>query len=146
MPTTTPLLPDYGIDAPRAVSVLIFLSTLVGGAAALLYGFGLTHHPAILATTIAMAVVAADLLLVAATMLWYSRVGKMRQRDRLLDLIAWRGDERILDVGCGRGLLLLGAAQRLTTGKAIGVDIWAAIGRRPPWRTRAGPASPTAWK
>lgn len=134
MPTTTPLLPDYGIDAPRAVSVLIFLSTAVGGAAALLYGFGLTHHPAILATTIAMAVVAADLLLVAATMLWYSRVGKMRQRDRLLDLIAWRGDERILDVGCGRGLLLLGAAQRLTTGKAIGVDIWSAIdlsGNRP---------------
>jgi ubiquinone/menaquinone biosynthesis C-methylase UbiE len=41
-----------------------------------------------------------------------------------LDLIPWRGDETVLDVGCGKGLLLAGAARRLTTGKAIGVDIW----------------------
>jgi len=30
-----------------------------------------------------------------------------------------------LDVGCGSGPLLNAAAQRLTTGKAIGIDIWA---------------------
>ena len=36
----------------------------------------------------------------------------------------WRGDEKVLDVGCGRGLFLIGAAERLTTGKATGVDIW----------------------
>jgi SAM-dependent methyltransferase len=114
--------------------VLIFLSAVGIGSAALLYGFGLIHRPIILWAAIALAVVAADLLLVAAAMLWYSRAGKMRQRDRLLDTIAWRGDERVLDVGCGRGLLLLGAAQRLTTGKAIGVDIWSRIdlsGNRP---------------
>ena len=29
-----------------------------------------------------------------------------------------------MDVGCGRGLMLIGAAHRLTTGKAVGVDIW----------------------
>jgi ubiquinone/menaquinone biosynthesis C-methylase UbiE len=45
-------------------------------------------------------------------------------RDRLLDGIPWRGDELVLDVGCGRGLLLIGAAKRLTSGKAIGIDIW----------------------
>jgi ubiquinone/menaquinone biosynthesis C-methylase UbiE len=27
-------------------------------------------------------------------------------------------------VGCGRGLLLVGAARRLTTGKAVGIDVW----------------------
>jgi len=32
--------------------------------------------------------------------------------------------ERVLDVGCGRGLLLVGAAKRLTTGAAVGIDIW----------------------
>ena len=40
----------------------------------------------------------------------------------------------MLDVGCGRGLLLIGAAKRLTTGKAVGVDIWQAedlSGNRP---------------
>ena len=29
-----------------------------------------------------------------------------------------------MDVGCGRGLLLIGAAKRLTTGRAIGLDVW----------------------
>lgn len=30
----------------------------------------------------------------------------------------------MLDVGCGRGLVLNAAAQRLTTGKAVGIDLW----------------------
>src|SRR5262249_56592558 len=46
------------------------------------------------------------------------------ERERLMALIPWRGDEAVLDVGCGRGLLLIGAAQRLTTGTAVGVDLW----------------------
>lgn len=36
----------------------------------------------------------------------------------------WRGDELVLDVGCGRGLLLIGAAHRLNSGRAVGVDLW----------------------
>ena len=55
-----------------------------------------------------------------------SRVAKPKIRDRVLDSIPWRGDENVLDVGCGRGLFLIGAAKRLTTGKATGVDIWQA--------------------
>lgn len=57
-------------------------------------------------------------------MLWSSKLGKLRERERLLDAVPWRGDETVLDVGCGRGLLLTGAARRLTGGTAIGVDIW----------------------
>lgn len=38
--------------------------------------------------------------------------------------MARRGSEHVLDIGCGRGLLLVGAARRLTSGKAVGVDIW----------------------
>jgi ubiquinone/menaquinone biosynthesis C-methylase UbiE len=67
-------------------------------------------------------------------MLWSSKVGKLRARDRLIDSLALRGDESVLDVGCGRGLLLIAAAKRLTTGKAVGVDIWSAkdqSGNRP---------------
>jgi ubiquinone/menaquinone biosynthesis C-methylase UbiE len=40
--------------------------------------------------------------------------------------LPWRGDDKVLDVGCGRGLLLIGVARRLTTGKAVGVDRWVA--------------------
>jgi ubiquinone/menaquinone biosynthesis C-methylase UbiE len=52
----------------------------------------------------------------------------------VLERLDLEGDETVLDVGCGRGLLLIGAARRLTTGKAVGVDIWQAedlSGNRP---------------
>ena len=65
------------------------------------------------------------LLIMAVGMLDYSLRGKLRIRDRLLLSMIWSGHGRVLDVGCGRGLLLVGAAQRLIDGMAIGVDRWA---------------------
>jgi arsenite methyltransferase len=53
-----------------------------------------------------------------------SKVGKLIQREKVIDLIALKGDEIVLDVGCGRGLLLNAVAQRLSTGKSLGIDIW----------------------
>jgi len=54
--------------------------------------------------------------------------GKHAVWARLLDELGLRGDETVVDVGCGRGAVLLLAAARLNKngrGKAIGVDIWA---------------------
>lgn len=48
-----------------------------------------------------------------------------RIRKQIFDSLALRGDEKVLDVGCGSGLLLNEAAKRLTSGKATGIDIWA---------------------
>jgi len=59
-------------------------------------------------------------------MLFESKIGKVDGRETILDRVNWAGDEQVLDVGCGRGLMLVGAAKRLTTGRAIGVDIWQA--------------------
>lgn len=60
-----------------------------------------------------------------AMWIWFgSRYGKIAERERLLDRTEWRGDERVLDVGCGRGLLLVGAAARLESGSAVGIDLW----------------------
>ena len=50
--------------------------------------------------------------------------GKFVVWAELLDRLNVRGDERILDMGCGRGAVLLMAAQHLTTGRAVGVDLW----------------------
>src|ERR1700752_545031 len=50
--------------------------------------------------------------------------GKFLVWAELLDRMGLRGDERILDLGCGRGAVLLMAAQHLTTGRAVGVDLW----------------------
>jgi len=46
-------------------------------------------------------------------------------RTQIFDSLSLRGDEKVLDVGCGSGLLVNEAARRLSTGKAIGIDIWA---------------------
>ena len=59
-------------------------------------------------------------------MLLYSLAGKFRHRDRMLKMIEWKGNETVLDVGTGRGLLMIGAAKNLTTGKSVGIDIWKA--------------------
>ncbi|MBL8992650.1 MAG: class I SAM-dependent methyltransferase [Spirochaetia bacterium] len=54
----------------------------------------------------------------------YARVGKLRHRDFLLGLYHFRGDEKVLDVGTGAGLLAVGAAKKVPDGKVIGIDIW----------------------
>jgi arsenite methyltransferase len=53
-----------------------------------------------------------------------TRTGKFAVWAELLDRLELKGDERLLDIGCGRGAVLLMAAQRLPRGRAVGVDLW----------------------
>ena len=135
---STAARPDYGIDAPDVVRNL----ALSGGACLVIAALSLTHViPRILTLgPVRIAVVpptmTAGFALVASAlgMLYGSKFGKVGEREKLLGRIDWRGDERVLDVGCGRGLVLVGAGKRLKTGKAVGIDIWQAedlSGNRP---------------
>jgi ubiquinone/menaquinone biosynthesis C-methylase UbiE len=115
---------DYGIDAPGVVRNLFLC-----GAAGLLVGLtavlGLWSGEFLGIPLAGMGLgCAISFTATGVGMLWYSKVGKLRARERLLDHIKWKGNEAVLDVGCGRGLLLIGAAKRLTEGKATGIDIW----------------------
>jgi ubiquinone/menaquinone biosynthesis C-methylase UbiE len=56
--------------------------------------------------------------------LYTSLRGKFVVWAEVLDRLGLRGDEQVLDLGCGRGAVLLLAARRLTTGRAVGVDLW----------------------
>jgi ubiquinone/menaquinone biosynthesis C-methylase UbiE len=72
--------------------------------------------------------------LTAALMVHSSLRGKRILRDRVLDRLAWRGDEDVVDLGTGSGLMLLGAAVRAPRGSATGIDLWRAVdqaGSRP---------------
>lgn len=106
------------------------LAMLSAGGAMLAIGIGLARFaPFAFATIVGGLVTAAGTvpLVLGLMMLQYGLGGKVRTRDAMLDLIDWRGDERVLDVGAGAGLLLVGAAKRLSRGgRAIGVDIWSA--------------------
>jgi ubiquinone/menaquinone biosynthesis C-methylase UbiE len=121
-----PARADYGVDAPTAVRNLLIvcglgilsLITRVAGVWDRESPFALLGRPLISAGL--------SCGVMAVWMICSSKFGKVREREMYLDLLQWRGDERVLDVGCGRGLFLIGAAKRLTTGRAIGVDIWQA--------------------
>lgn len=63
-----------------------------------------------------------SLLVVAIT--YFTRHVRLRIRDQIVGAVLWRGDEQVLDIGTGSGITLIGCAQRLTTGKAIGIDIY----------------------
>lgn len=49
---------------------------------------------------------------------------RLTARHKMINAVAWSGNEMVLDVGCGNGFLLVEAAKHLTTGKAIGIDVW----------------------
>jgi ubiquinone/menaquinone biosynthesis C-methylase UbiE len=70
---------------------------------------------------VAVALIAADFSV------WrFSRRGKFEVWARLLIGLGLLGDERVLDLGCGRGAVLLIAAKLVPRGSVVGVDIWRA--------------------
>jgi ubiquinone/menaquinone biosynthesis C-methylase UbiE len=79
---------------------------------------------AVLSRSPVLLVEACVCLFLVGTAVHTSRRGKFLVWDELLDGLHLRGDERILDLGCGRGAVLLAAAKLLTTGRGFGVDIW----------------------
>jgi ubiquinone/menaquinone biosynthesis C-methylase UbiE len=102
---------SYGIDAPYAPAFLT-------GLAALYLVLAVTSGRLMYVPALAF-IVAVD-----AAYLYTTLRGKFVVWAELLDRLNLRGDERILDLGCGRGAVLLLAAQHLTTGRAVGVDLW----------------------
>jgi SAM-dependent methyltransferase len=118
--------PNYGLDAPLAVRNLLIVAALgIVSLITRLLGVWSRHDPI---AAIARPLIGAGLSCGAMGlwMIYDSMIGKVREREYYLDRIAWRGDERVLDVGCGLGLFLIGAAKRLRTGGAVGIDLWQA--------------------
>lgn len=60
----------------------------------------------------------------AALYAYATRCGKFAVWADLLTGLRLRGDERLLDLGCGRGAVLLTAAKLLPRGRAVGIDLW----------------------
>jgi SAM-dependent methyltransferase len=121
--------PDYGIDAPA-----VLRNFFLAGAACVIGGFLFPHElhlgPVTFKLYAALFWTGGFLLAEGLLYLLYVKKGKLKHRDYMLSLHEWKGDEQVLDVGCGRGLLMIGAAKRLTpggTGKAIGIDVWSNV-------------------
>jgi arsenite methyltransferase len=116
---------DYGVDAPGLqLRFLIIGSACVVSGVALIIFERARHIGFARSFAAPLVSIGVTFLLTAGLMFWGSKVGKLRLRDRIINQLSLRGNERVLDVGCGHGLMLMAAAKRLTDGRAIGVDIW----------------------
>jgi len=120
--------PDYGIDAPGFQRAARYGGVASVVAGRLLIEYGVMHSIA-WAQAVGTAMIWAGVwfFIIGSVMYWGSRVGKLYLRNRILNSIEWRGDEQVLDVGCGHGLMLLGAAKHLESGHAVGVAIWSQV-------------------
>lgn len=111
---------DYGIDAPYVPLLL----TLAGFAlfALTILNLATANYGAALGCAIG------GLWFFGSAGLYLHATlrGKFTVWTDILSQARLRGDERLLDLGCGRGAVLLLAAQFLTHGEAIGVDLWRA--------------------
>jgi arsenite methyltransferase len=52
------------------------------------------------------------------------QTARNRLLDTIVEVVNWRGDERVLDVGTGSGIVLFACAKQLRTGTATGIDIY----------------------
>jgi ubiquinone/menaquinone biosynthesis C-methylase UbiE len=109
---------DFGVDAPGAV---LACGALAGMALLLAIFTGSADAPWIGAV---FGLVAIGFGATTGAMVYSSKAGKRTVWRTLLDELDLRGDERALDVGCGRGLVLIELARRLPRGQVTGVDVW----------------------
>lgn len=105
---------SYGIDAPIAPAFLA--------------GLAILYLVLAIVTGKVMFWMALCFILACETYYLHGTLrGKFVLWAELFDRLNLRGDEHILDLGCGRGAVLLMAAQHLTTGRAVGVDLWRTV-------------------
>lgn len=117
---------DYGIDGDfRKVSPrgqFAIAASIVTGLAALAVVLGtVVGAPAL---SLATGVLAVAVALIVASYIHTTRAGKFVVWSRVLGELRLRGDEQVLDLGCGRGALLTMVAELLPNGRAVGIDLW----------------------
>lgn len=102
---------NYGLDAPY-----VPLMSAVGASVFIVYGLAVPPSLPL------MAVLAVLLLVQAGLYLHTSRRGKFLVWRRIIEQLELEGDELVLDVGCGLGMVVLTAAPFVPNGELFGID------------------------
>jgi len=107
-----PALPpgSYGVDAPYVPVTMLVVAVLLAILSVLLHAFlwfGVLF-----------------LLLSAASYMYATKRGKFTGWARILDPWQASPPRGLLDVGCGRGMVAVMAAERFPDAKVVGLDIW----------------------
>lgn len=112
---------DYGFDNPSGIFVL-------GGTVFVFWVFGFVQS--LLGHWLTASIAGFLGLFPLATLFSYlysTRRGKFHVWAELLDDLHLRGNEQVLEMGCGRGAVLSLAAKRLDRGHAFGLDLWSTV-------------------
>ncbi|OPX09378.1 class I SAM-dependent methyltransferase [Gordonia sp. i37] len=104
----------YGIDA-------IYVPIVLGAATVVLVVLG------IVGSNVWLVVIGLFFLAQTAMYLYTTLIGKHQVWSGLLDRLGLQGPEHVLDLGCGRGAVLVAAARRLDSGSATGIDLWRSV-------------------
>ena len=108
---------DYGYDAPYALVAFAAAGTIstIGAIVAWLGHRGprgiLTFYGAFFLAN-------------ALSFFYTTTRGKFLVWDDILEDLRLDGDERVLDMGCGRGAVSIAVAKRLGSGRVTGIDLW----------------------
>jgi len=109
---------DYGFDAPNVLLTLTAIGLVFLAIAVVLAAFHLGFW------AIPAAAISLFVLLGVASFTYTTRRGKFVVWAQILEGLQLRGDERVLDMGSGRGAIQLMAAQLVPRGQAVGLDLW----------------------
>jgi SAM-dependent methyltransferase len=116
---------DYGQDMPGILVALAVIAIIqLALACWKFFEYSVYQKNTSLIAAIIFISIASLFLSIVIAGIWSSRYGKLILRDKVLGMIEFKGNESILDLGCGRGLLLIDAAKKIPEGKAVGADVW----------------------
>ena len=115
----------YGIDAPAAIrSFITIICVSIGLSIPTIIYLSPSFPRISIAILTVTSIAILGSLYSIATLIFGSKVRKLRERDWLFHHLSITGTEKILDVGCGQGLLAIAAAKKLHKGSVTGIDIW----------------------
>lgn len=109
---------EYGYDAPYMLVIFGCVAVVSGIGAAI--GWGRMPTRSVTSLMLYFVFFLGNFI----SFFYTTRRGKFIEWERILDGTQLRGDEMVLDMGCGRGAVLTAVARRLKTGQVTGVDIW----------------------
>ena len=105
---------SYGVDAPKVPVLMIAGATAAGVAGLIVSAPGLV-------------LAAALLLLNGASFLYATRTGKFAVWERLFRHLGMRGDEHVVDIGCGRGARASQSGAARAGGTRPRGDLWRSV-------------------
>ena len=104
--------PRYGYYGLPKFSILIVVIIFIGVSVAIL-----------LWKLLGILIICFGSYAILSFMIMQWRVGQS-EAWRLPEILKLRGDEKVLDVGCGLGRMTIAVAKQINKGKVIGIDIW----------------------